>query len=317
MTATINESRIQCQTLLSRGACFIPVCPYNHDMRSSVDSAKPKSDTTNRQTGHKGQFVGSVKGGNSVPIRITGEIPAFLQSRLGQKAPTVASATETNPPFDVFQQGFYGATKPEGPPRPPYYGSPDTQPPTRTGGNEQIVRPTGILAYIPAQRERKVEKAPIDWKAAALSKLSTPAKPERRTELEQELSRLKEEESSKRVYLSQVNEEIAQLSKRRDFLMSEGSGVNDNLIMHAGSQLADWMERCDSAAHLFEAEREKSAHVCEALEKTGLVDMHEIRQAQALFLKEIATAVDRYRKLSDHVQVEFKAIVYAARRSNS
>ena len=81
----MNLARIACPNL---GTCRDSSCPYNHQSaRSSGDSFSGSAFANQREvegmTGRSGQYVGSRKGGNAVPVRQTGgDLPAFLQNRL-------------------------------------------------------------------------------------------------------------------------------------------------------------------------------------------------------------------------------------------
>jgi hypothetical protein len=318
----INDSRRPCPHKLARGQCLVPNCAYNHGPTSMEASVGPNNDHIKAQTGSDGQFVGSRKGGNAVPIKQTGDIPSFLQNRL-----TPANAAPPRPP--VVQQssyesfGFSNGAPARRPVAPVGYGYPVAQPAgpygVRSGGNEHEIGPSGMLANIPAQREAREEPVRIDWKAAAMSRVATFKNPDsaptpRRRELENELSQLQSIEGERRQYLSQLDNEVDALRKRRDQLTME-TVVDVRQTQAASDQLLAILKRSEMLSEAIEEERMRMREAFDLMESTGLVDMREIYRAQSLVLDEVFGAFQRYKTLTEYTLCEFKHVVFKARNN--
>lgn len=82
----MNQARIACPQLTSTGQCLTRNCQYNHSRVGPSSSLSGTADANAAavagMTGWSGQYVGSRKGGNAVPVSQSGELPKFLQGRL-------------------------------------------------------------------------------------------------------------------------------------------------------------------------------------------------------------------------------------------
>jgi hypothetical protein len=310
MTAMINESRRTCPQTLARGSCYVPDCPYNHEMVSTNERSTSNNDVIIAQTGSYGQFVGAQKGGNAVPIKQTGGIPSFLQNRIKQNTLSTRSLPER--PGGSFNVPRSVQT----------FGPPPTQNTgqysVRTGGNEHQIPLSGVFANIPAQRETKAESVRIDWKAAAMSKVASlrgkePEANPRRRELEEELANLQSIATRKMSDISRLDQEIEGLRRRREDL--NGNSVDVRQTQVASEQLLALMERGGSISSAINSERLRMKEAFDEMELTGLVKMSEIYKAQCLVLDEISLAFQKYKELSEYTLCEFKHIVFKARNT--
>lgn len=147
----MNSARVACP---KSSACKDSNCPYNHSRPSNVSGFSGSTVASKRavegMTGNSGQYVGSKKGGNAVPVKQTGDLPAFLKSRLvNNKVPTV-----------------------------------------RSGGNEKEIDRNGSLSHISARPPQVsvADEAQVDWKTVALSRVKAGVLAKRQDELRELIS---------------------------------------------------------------------------------------------------------------------------------
>lgn len=118
MTIAMNPARMPCPQLNSTGKCFVDNCPYNHSViefgkpTAAAQQASDKTKLAQVLTGSGGQFVGTRKGANAVPVATTQGLPSFVKKaaeKLGtikatQKVsaitptPVVPDTSPTSPP---------------------------------------------------------------------------------------------------------------------------------------------------------------------------------------------------------------------------
>lgn len=288
MAAVINTSRLPCPELRARGMCSTPGCAYSHTVRvdNSVYTEPPPANKApiGNLTGTSGQFVGSRKGGNAVPVKQSGDIPAFLRHKIGSPS---ASST---PPSEQM----------------------------RTGGNDVPVRPTTMLANVPIQRVKEAHHAPVDWKAIALSRVATkPGIISKKEQLESEIAKLSAIENEKQRTLAEIDKELAYLHQRREEALRRGGGVDIQAVQSASIDMRNLIDRCGALAAAVEEERARATQALDLMESTNLVDLGEIRLAQAQILDEITAGFEKFRKLSEFNFTEFKVTVHKARNSRS
>jgi hypothetical protein len=272
------------------GHCSQPACPFNHSFTQReapgiVNPGNARADSLKNQTGSNGRFVGTRKGGNAVPIKQTGDVPAFMRLKLACPSVSTSQPTATG---------------------------------VRTGGNEIMVKPTGVLAHVPIQRPEKNNDSNIDWKQFALTvaarKSSTHT---RKLELENELTGLIQIESEKQRALQEIEGELRAMTQHRDTLVSCGYDFDMKLVQESSVELKTLMDRFGAFESAVDEERSRANRVFDLMESTGLVDLQDLRKAQSLVLDEISEALNKFRKLSEYNFTEFKIAVHNARKARS
>jgi hypothetical protein len=285
MSGVLATARIPCPNMSRFGTCGDQNCGYNHGFQSSSsqnDMNRVSTERASKFTGGSGQFVGSKKGGNAVPIRQTDGLPTFLSAKFGVIG---SRAVDAMPPPRVIE----------------------------SGGNSRQLPASHLISHIPAQRD-KPKTEPVDWKAVALAKVkakSTINTP--KAELEQRLTDLLRQQEEKTKLLKNLDEELEML--RRAKSQPQGSGIDSNLILSASMGCETLREMCKAYSSSVDETSQNMQSIFSQMESTGLVDLSDIQRSQDDILGEIRTAYDKLNRLCEHVGTEFRATVYQVQKT--
>jgi hypothetical protein len=101
MTIAMNPARMPCPQLNSTGKCFVDNCPYNHSViefgkpTAAAQQASDKTKLAQVLTGSGGQFVGTRKGANAVPVATTQGLPSFVK-KAAEKLGTIKATQKVS-----------------------------------------------------------------------------------------------------------------------------------------------------------------------------------------------------------------------------
>lgn len=285
MSGVLATARIPCPNINRFGSCGDQNCGYNHTFQSALPSSDMNRMATERAsqfTGGSGQFVGSKKGGNAVPIRQTDGLPSFLSAKFGA---VNSGAVDAKPPPRVIE----------------------------SGGNSRQLPASHMMSHIPAQRD-KPASAPIDWKAVALSKVKAKSTTStQKADLEQRLADLVRQQDEKTKMLRALEEELNVLHRTRE--QQSVKGVDSNLILSASMGCENLREMCKAYTSSVAETSQNMRNIFSQMESTGLVDLSDVKRSQDDILGEIRAAYDKLNRLCEHVGTEFRAIAYQVQKT--
>lgn len=179
MKSGMNPARIQCPDIVSTGRCNASGCPYSHvKVQNNVSAAEISSQKSLSATGRNGQYTGTSKGANAIPVA-KGQLPSFLQNL---KQPSSVTP------------GYVSASRPV------------EAAPVLRGMDGQSMGAQAVSAY---RLNRVSTSRPVDTELHAPA---APVRPEVFSSRDDELTRLRKIKESKIQEMKKLDEEIANLS---------------------------------------------------------------------------------------------------------
>ena len=299
MTISLNPARITCPELVAGRRCSTSGCPFNHSAPAKPvgfsGSAIANSESVRGLTGAKGQFTGSSKGANSVPVKNTGELPAFVQSHLKSlNSPSSAG---------VSQQASYSQRQVDAP-------RSGHQSENRSGGNQRDVRLVDQMARIPANRPRQVAPV-VDWKAEAVK--ARPA----RDRLSQDLSELLRAKETHRGEIQSLDDEIEELQQKIREYQPTVSSTDKRKYQQVSIELMKVKERSDLLGVMLDEQEELHNQTISTIRECGLIDIREYCSEQSRLLAQMRELSERFQSNADRMSADFRAATVIRMRTPS
>jgi hypothetical protein len=197
--------------LSNEGVCNDRGCPYSHDL-TRVAKDVPRSSATRSYeeslSGRAGEYSGSRKGGNAVPIA-SGTVPLFLRKQVaaGGSAPTTSSRSET-PVSQATGESLKASSLATG----------------RSGGNEVEIRNIPeIYKRAPTKRtdEGKDTEPIIDWRTIGTFSDKIKAKRAELDKLKSKRASLESEYDSIQRHIKQMEKSLADYTQDQSRPISE------------------------------------------------------------------------------------------------